>query len=60
MRAMLDMQKQTAKIDRWLEDYLAMMEANLGVISQSTMEGLCQAVVDRILEVRSYLKDCPE
>lgn len=40
----------------WLEAYLAMMEANLGALSESKVEGLYRDVVDRIIDVRAYLR----
>lgn len=43
-------------VTRWLRDYVAMMEANLGVLQSSRIEGLYESIVERILEVREYLK----
>lgn len=43
-------------VSQWLHDYVAMMEANLGFLQTSKVEGLYEGIVERILEVRQYLK----
>jgi hypothetical protein len=48
------------QVREWLSDYVAMMEFNLGVLSTSKVEGLYQGCVDRILDVRAYLRAAPE
>jgi len=46
-------------VGTWLHDYVAMMEATLGVLQSSKIEGLYEGIVERILEVREYLKQSP-
>lgn len=43
-------------IKGWLRDYVAMMRANLGPLSESKIEGLYDGIVERILEVESYVR----
>jgi hypothetical protein len=49
--------RMKGRVRAWLQDYLSMMEANLGVFQQSSIEGLYQGMVERILEVRQYLNE---
>lgn len=44
------------KVKDWLQSYVAMMRANLGVTSYSLVPGLYDEIVDRILEVEKYLR----
>lgn len=48
---------QEGAVFQWLADYVAMMEANLGVISESKVPGLYASVVERIVDIRGYLKE---
>lgn len=47
------------QVKGWLLDYVAMMRANLGALSESRIEGLYDGIVDRILEVEKYLRQPP-
>lgn len=47
------------KVKGWLRDYVAMMRANLGALSESKIEGLYDSIVDRILEVERYVRQPP-
>lgn len=47
------------QVKGWLRDYVAMMRANLGALSESRIEGLYDGIVDRILEVEKYLRQPP-
>jgi hypothetical protein len=44
------------RVVQWLGDYVIMMEANLGALSDSKIPGLYQCVVERVVEIRTYLK----
>lgn len=50
----------TNPVSQWLRDYVAMMEANLGFLQTSKIDGLYEGAVERILEVRQYLKQLPD
>jgi hypothetical protein len=50
------MDEPDGKVISWLGDYVVMMEANLGALSQSRIEGLYESVVERVVEIRAYLK----
>lgn len=50
----------TNPVNQWLRDYVAMMEANLGFLQTSKIDGLYEGAVERILEVRQYLKQLPD
>ena len=45
------------RVQQWLKDYVGMMRANLGILSESNIEGLYDSIVERILEVEKYLRE---
>ena len=45
------------RVVQWLGDYVLMMEANLGWLAQSKIEGLYDGIVERVVEIRGYLRD---